>query len=186
MLTTADVVVVGGGAIGSAVAYYLSRAGATVVVLERNALGSGSSSANPGSVSMVTKSPGRVTAVRTDRGPIRTTWLVNAAGAYSPPIGEMVGVKHDVVPRRGQIMVLEAVPDLPVSKMSTAKQLVAKHLTKPGSPEDNLSLACGYTPKPRSGTVLLGSTNEFVGLDTRNSLDAISGIRNYACRIMPG
>src|SRR6266516_114985 len=58
MLTTADVVVVGGGAIGSAVAYYLSRAGAKVVVHERNAVGSGSSSANPGSVSMVTKSPG--------------------------------------------------------------------------------------------------------------------------------
>src|SRR5205085_191154 len=91
-----------------------------------------------------------------------------------------------VVPRRGQIMVLEGVPDLPVNRMSTAKQLVAKHLTKPGSPEDRLSLACGYTSKPRSGTVLLGSTNEFVGYDTRNSLEALSGIAEYACRVLPG
>src|SRR5205814_1095476 len=259
--------------------YYLSRAGAKVVVIERNAVGSGSSSANPGSISMITKSPGpalrmaqasqwlyeslseqigtdveyivsgtlivaetefelqfcaelaseqeaagvklevigpeacrelnpliqgpilggvycptdahinpfqvtngfataasrlgaeimtvtsaeavdvdqgRVRAVRTDRGTIQARWLVNAAGAYSPTIGEMLGVKHEVIPRRGQIMVLEAVPDLPISKMSTAKQLVAKHLTRPGSPEDKRSLACGYTSKPRSGTVLLG------------------------------
>jgi len=309
LLEKADVVVVGGGAIGSAVAYYLSRAGAKVVVVERNAIGSGSSSANPGAVAMATKSPGlalrmaqasqrlyenlseeigtdveyivsgtlivaetefemqfcaelaseqeaagvklevigpeacrelnpliegpilggvycptdahinpfkvtngfaraasqlgaeilsrttaegvevekgRVAAIRTSRSTIRTTWLVNAAGAYSPVVGEMVGVKHDVMPRRGQIMVLEAVPDMPMRKMSTAKQLVPKHQTKPGSPDDKLSLACGYTSKPRSGTILLGSTNEFVGYDTRNSLDALSGIAEYACRVMPG
>ena len=48
----------GGGAIGSAVAYYLSKTGAKVVLVERQAIGSGSSSANPGAVNMITKKPG--------------------------------------------------------------------------------------------------------------------------------
>lgn len=304
----ADVVVVGGGAIGSAVAYYLSSAGAKVVLVERNAIGSGSSSANPGAVNMITKKPGpalrlaqasqrlypglseklgtdveylvsgtlivaqtefemqfcnelaaqqeaagvqiqvldpagcrelnpliegpivggiycptdahinpfkvtngfataaqrqgteilagataeavelengRVRAVRTSRGTIQTTWLVNAAGAYSPFIGEMVGVKHDVVPRRGQIMVLEAEPDLPDIKVSSASQLVAKHLLKPGESEDKAALAFGYTRKPRSGTVLIGSTNEFVGYDTRNSIDVLGRMSAAGRRLMP-
>jgi sarcosine oxidase subunit beta len=304
----ADVVVVGGGAIGSAVAYYLARDGAKVVLVERNAIGSGASSANPGAVNLITKKPGpalrlaqasqrlyaslsaeigtdveyqvsgtlivtetehelrfcselatemeaagvtievlgpqacrqlnrllegpilggiycptdahinpfkvthgfaqaasqlgaevlvqtacegveqehgRVTGVRTGRGSIQTSWLVNAGGAYSPVIGRMVGVEHDVVPRRGQILVLEAEPGLPDLKVSTAKQLVAKHLTRPGNPVDPLALAFGYTRKPRSGTILLGSTNEFAGYDTSNTLAAIAGITGTCRRLMP-
>ena len=304
----ADVVVVGGGAIGSAVAYYLSSAGAKVVLVERNAIGSGSSSANPGAVNMITKKPGpalrlaqasqrlypglseklgtdveylisgtlivaqtefemqfcnelaagqeaagvqiqvldpagcrelnpliegpivggiycptdahinpfkvtngfataaqcqgieilagataesvelehgRVRALRTSRGTIRTTWLVNAAGAYSSFVGEMVGVKHDVVPRRGQIMVLEAEPDLPDIKVSSASQLVAKHLLKPGESEEKVALAFGYTRKPRSGTVLIGSTNEFVGYDTSNSIEVLARMSAAGRQLMP-
>jgi glycine/D-amino acid oxidase-like deaminating enzyme len=308
VLTKADVVVVGGGAIGSSVAYYLSRAGAKVVIVERNAIGSGASSANPGAVNMITKKPGpalalaqasqrlypglsealgidveyeisgtlivaesdfelqycaelaaqqeaagvrvdvlvpaacrelnpllegeilggiycptdahinpfkvtngfalasqrlgaeivahtsaegveleggRVTAVRTGCGLIRTSWLVNAAGAYSPQIGQMVGAVHEVVPRRGQIMVLEATPGLPNIKMSSAKQLVAKHLTKPGEQEQKVALAFGYTRKPRSGTVLIGSTNEFVGYDTSNSIEVLARMSAFGARLMP-
>jgi sarcosine oxidase subunit beta len=308
MLTKADVVVVGGGAIGSAVAFYAAKDGASVVLLERHAVGAGSSSANPGAVSMATKKPGialklaqasqrlyetlnetlqadveyevsgtlivcetefelefcselaagqeaagvqievigpdacrtinplvegpilggvycptdahinpflvtqsfaraaanagtvvmtgavcegvtvengRVVSVQTNLGTIETTWLINAAGAFSPEIGTMVGTKHEVVPRRGQIMVVEGRPGLPRTKLSSAKQLVAKHLAKPGVAEDRLSLACGYTLKPRSGTVLLGSTNEFVGFDTSSSIEAMHGITEYAARLMP-
>jgi sarcosine oxidase subunit beta len=304
----ADVVVVGGGAIGSAVAYYLSRAGAKVVLVERQAIGSGASGANPGAVNMITKKPGpalrlaqasqrlypglteelgtdveylvsgtlivaqtefelefcndlaaqqeaagvrievldpdgcralnpllegpvvggihcptdahinpfkvtngfaqaaqrrgtelltgaaaesvevengRVRVVRTSRGTIDTTWLINAAGAYSPAIGQMVGVQHDVVPRRGQIMVLEAEPGLPDLKVSSASQLVAKHLMKPGEAEDPVGLAFGYTRKPRSGTVLLGSTNEFAGYDSSNSIEVLARMAAVGRRLMP-
>jgi glycine/D-amino acid oxidase-like deaminating enzyme len=308
VLANADVVVVGGGAIGSSVAYYLARAGAKVAIVERNVIGSGASSANPGAVNMITKQPGpalalaqasqrlypglseelgvdveyevtgtlivaetefemeyctglaaqqeaagvrvdvlgpaachelnpllegpvlggiwcptdahinpfkvtsgfavaaqrlgaeivahtaaegveleggRVTAVRTGRGTIRTKWLVNAAGAYSAQIGRMVGAVHDVVPRRGQIMVLEATPGLSNVKVSSAKQLVAKHLTKPGEKEQKLALAFGYTRKSRSGTVLLGSTNEFVGYDASNSIEVLAQMSAYGSQLMP-
>jgi glycine/D-amino acid oxidase-like deaminating enzyme len=55
---TAEVAVVGGGVIGTAVAYYLSRQGADVLLLEQNELGSGTSSACDGFVIMQSKNPG--------------------------------------------------------------------------------------------------------------------------------
>jgi len=45
-----DVAVVGGGLLGSAAAYYLARAGARVVLLERAELNRGASGQNAGSL----------------------------------------------------------------------------------------------------------------------------------------
>ena len=53
MTETADVVVVGAGVVGSAVAYYLAREGATVMLLEREAIGSGASAHATGSLSLL-------------------------------------------------------------------------------------------------------------------------------------
>ena len=53
MPKTADVIVVGAGAVGSAVAYYLSVAGVKVLLLEREAVGSGSSAHATGSMSLL-------------------------------------------------------------------------------------------------------------------------------------
>ena len=53
MPETADVVVVGAGVIGSAVAYYLSREGAKVLVLEQEAIGSGASAHATGSMNLL-------------------------------------------------------------------------------------------------------------------------------------
>ena len=53
MSQTAEVVVVGGGAIGSSVAYYLSREGTKVLVLEKEAVGSGATAHATGSLSLM-------------------------------------------------------------------------------------------------------------------------------------
>ena len=42
-----------------------------------------------------------------------------------------------------------------------------------------------YLARPLSGTVLLGSTNEFVGFDTRTTREALGEISRYAKRLMP-
>ena len=309
MLTRADVVVIGGGVVGCAVAYYLSKAGARVVLVERGVVGSGASSVNPGSIAMATKKggtvlelarasqrlheglsaelgtpteyavegnlivaeseteiayleelaagqravgvpvelvseqrcrelnpllrgrvlsglycatdahanpfkvtqgfadaarnrgaeifagtavegiaveSGRVTGVMTSRGSIASRWVVNAAGAFAPAIGKMVGATHDVVPRRGQIVVLEATDALPGIRVSGASQLLAKHVTAPadGRPRKT-PISLSYTRKPLSGTVLLGSTNEFVGYDSRTTREVVTGICECAARFMP-
>lgn len=55
---SADVVVIGGGIIGAAIAYFLSRQKSDVILLEKNGIASGSSSACDGAVVMQTKKPG--------------------------------------------------------------------------------------------------------------------------------
>lgn len=54
----ADVVVVGGGVIGTSVAYYLAKSGADVILVEEGRIGNGSSSGCDGFVIMQSKSPG--------------------------------------------------------------------------------------------------------------------------------
>lgn len=58
MINSSDVVVVGCGVIGSSVAYYLSKEGFQVTVLERGDVASGTSSACDGNVLVVDKQPG--------------------------------------------------------------------------------------------------------------------------------
>ena len=57
-MRTADVVIVGGGIIGCAIAFYLSRQKVKVVLLEKSGLCSGTSGACDGTVFMQTKKPG--------------------------------------------------------------------------------------------------------------------------------
>lgn len=77
------VIVVGGGVIGVSCAYYLSRAGADVLLLERERIGAGASSGNAGTVSAghpPLNRPGRIpSAIRQMLDPtsplyIRPTW----------------------------------------------------------------------------------------------------------------
>lgn len=56
---------------------------------------------------------GRIVAVRTPAGPIATSTVVCAAGAWSKQVGEWVGVPLPVEPLRRQIIVTEPVADLP-------------------------------------------------------------------------
>lgn len=307
-LSDADVAVIGGGVIGCAVAYYLTKRGMRVTMIERAVVGSGASSTNTGAIAMATKKPGpsldlamasqrlypglaaglgmdveyavegnliiaeteteaayleemaaaqqaagvaaeivpaqrcrelnpllegrlltglycatdaqanpfkvtqayaqaaqnagaciltgagvdaidaeagRVRGVRTSRGTVRVDWIVNAAGAHAADIGRMVGVAHDVVPRRGQVIVLEARDDLPPMRVSGAGQLLAKHGGASAGSAGGANVSPSYLSKPVSGTVLLGSTNEFVGFDTRTTRPVLQEICRRITSLMP-
>lgn len=58
MTSAADVIVIGGGVIGSAVTYYLSREGVKVSLVERGDVASGTSSACDGNILAIDKMPG--------------------------------------------------------------------------------------------------------------------------------
>ena len=59
-MKSADVIIIGGGVIGTACAYYLAKEGAEVVLLERHELASGSSGANQGNISIHNRLPGPI------------------------------------------------------------------------------------------------------------------------------
>ena len=268
-LSDADVAIIGGGVIGCAVAYYLSKQGAKVTVIERAAVGSGASSVNSGVISMATKKPGlsldlamasqrlypglraelgmdveylvlgnlivaeneteagfieelakeqsaagvpveivsaqrcrelnkllegrilsgmycptdaqvdpfkvtqayaraaeklgaqivsstevkvlkrangRVSRVVTSRGAVRQTGSSTPRARMRPRVGTMVGVTHDVKPRRGQCVILEASEDMPGVRVSSAGQLLAKHGGAPAG--GGLHVPLGYTSRP--------------------------------------
>jgi sarcosine oxidase subunit beta len=56
---------------------------------------------------------GAVTAVRTDRGTVRTDTVVCAAGPWSQQVAAYAGVDLPVTPLRRQVVLTEPVPDLP-------------------------------------------------------------------------
>lgn len=45
-----DVAIIGGGVVGSAIAYYLTKSGTSVALIEKDEIGSGASGVNPGFV----------------------------------------------------------------------------------------------------------------------------------------
>ena len=56
-----------------------------------------------------------LTAVRTSRGTVRTGTVICAAGAWSEGLAASIGVELPVTPLRRQIVVTEAIPDLPAA-----------------------------------------------------------------------
>jgi D-hydroxyproline dehydrogenase subunit beta len=57
-VSSADVVIVGGGVVGAACAYYAARAGLTVTVVERGAVAGGTTGAGEGNLLLSDKEPG--------------------------------------------------------------------------------------------------------------------------------
>jgi glycine/D-amino acid oxidase-like deaminating enzyme len=55
---------------------------------------------------------GRVWTVVTDRGDIETDFVVNAAGAWAPLIGRMVGIEIPILPAIGTALVTEPTPPI--------------------------------------------------------------------------
>ena len=54
----AEVAIIGGGIVGSAIAYYVAKSGIDCVLIEKNDIASGTSSRCDGNVTIVDKDPG--------------------------------------------------------------------------------------------------------------------------------
>jgi hydrogen cyanide synthase HcnC len=103
---------------------------------------------------------GRVAAVVTREGEIAADVIVDAAGVFVPDVARMVGVRIPVLPQRGQMFQLEAMPPLLHRPIQALRQL-------------------------SSGTTMLGTTNEFVGHDRRVTYEAGRDVLARAARLVP-
>jgi D-hydroxyproline dehydrogenase subunit beta len=124
---------------------------------------------------------GRVTTVTTARGSVATTWVVNAAGPWSGEISALVGIDYPIAPRRGHVLVTEPCEPLVHHKVYAAGYVGT--LTADGDP--NAVEVSSVVESTRAGTILLGSSREFVGYDRRIDGEVVRAIASRATRLFP-
>jgi glycine oxidase len=107
----------------------------------------------------------RLTGVRTASGDFSAGQLCLAAGAWTASLASRLGVSLGVAPVRGQIALLN-----------------------PGRPVLRRIINCGprYLVPRVDGRVLVGSTMEYVGFDTRTTAEGIGGLLEMAGALAPG
>lgn len=103
---------------------------------------------------------GRVAGVVTVTGEIPADVVVDAAGVLVPHVARMVGIEVPVLPQRGQMIQLEALPPLLRRPIQALRQMP-------------------------NGTAMVGTTNEFVGHDRTTTYAATRQILDRACRVVP-
>ncbi len=106
----------------------------------------------------------RVEAVETETGRVSAAAVLVTAGAWSSRLLGSVGVNIEIEPVRGQIVLLRCL------------RLPVRHIVE-----------CGprYVVPRADGRILIGSTEERVGFDKRNTAVGLSGILDFAERLVP-
>jgi D-hydroxyproline dehydrogenase subunit beta len=122
---------------------------------------------------------GRITAVRTSLGRIAVGAVVNAAGPWSGLVAERLGAPLAVRPRRGHILVTEPLPPVIRRKVYEADYVdtVVSDIERPR--------CSAVIEGTKAGTVLIGSSREFVGFDRQPSLGILAELAARACRVFP-
>ncbi|MBM3211227.1 FAD-binding oxidoreductase [Candidatus Poribacteria bacterium] len=124
----------------------------------------------------------RVRGVNTAHGFIKSDFVVNAAGAWAPTIGKMVGLDIPIKPRRGQVIVTEPVPDILKSVIICSRYITSKYNPRQVQNPLGVGLALEQT---NSGGILIGSTREFVGYDRKVTHQGMQAILSHALTFMP-
>ena len=106
----------------------------------------------------------KVAAVRTNSGSITADKVVIACGAWSQNIAARLGFNLPIKPIRGQIVLLNC------------GQPILSRLVNAGR---------RYLVSRDDGRVLVGSTQEDVGFDRRNTAEAVSDFLQFATRLVP-
>lgn len=130
----------------------------------------------------------RITAVVTDKGRINTDYIVTAAGAWSPEIGQMVGLTIPVKPQRGQIIVTEPLPfnerwkyicDADYLSIAFNAEAAAKSTDQ----RTRLGVAGNYVQKS-TGTWTIGSSRDFAGYNNQGTMEATSYLAKRMIRFL--
>ncbi|HZK60678.1 MAG TPA: FAD-dependent oxidoreductase [Anaerovoracaceae bacterium] len=114
--------------------------------------------------------------------------VVNAAGAWAPEIGKMIGIDIPIEPKKGQIVVTEQIPRIGETNVWSAEYIVAKlrpELTiKKDECYDKLGVGFAFS-QCSDGNCLIGSTREHVGFDKTTNYEALKIIINQAAKFFP-
>lgn len=128
---------------------------------------------------------GRVTGVQTTSGFLPTDLVINAAGPHAGHISRLANVDTPITPRRGCILISEAMTTQVKGNLLCAQYIAAKHLRDvAGSvvPPYGIGLSLGQTA---SGNLLIGGSREFVGFNKDVDPLVPAQIAKHAVRLVP-
>lgn len=128
----------------------------------------------------------KVTAVVTDKGRIKTNFVVNAAGVWSPEIGKMVGLSIPIDPIKGQAIVTE-----PVALNRKWRYIidadVLSHGAVPTVDSEDLNRRLGIFSgfiQEKTGNWLVGSSHE-TSFSKEVTMQTVRCIARRAIEFMP-
>lgn len=129
-------------------------------------------------------SPGKrgVTAVLTNKGRIPTGAVVIATGAWSGMVGSMLGMDVPVMPRKGTLIVTVAVP---ADFIHTKLMLAAGYMDAVKSDTGSGMAVAGNIQQMPHGNLLLGSSRQFVGFDSRIDPSVVAAMIQRNLRFFP-
>ncbi|MCD9021141.1 NAD(P)/FAD-dependent oxidoreductase [Cohnella silvisoli] len=128
----------------------------------------------------------KVRGVETSNGTIMTNTVINAAGVWSKLLGQMVGIDIPIEPRKGHILVASRTANIGQRKVMEFGYLISKFGGKRKvDPEfEKYGIALVFEPTA-SQNFLIGSSRQFVGMDTRVDQQVIRLIAERAIRFFP-
>lgn len=135
-------------------------------------------------VTSVIESGGRIRGVVSTAGVFHSDLVINAAGPWAGEVSELAEVHSPISPRRGAILITEALPRLLTGVLLSAQYVLAKHLESESGGEVpyGVGLSLGQTA---AGNLLIGGSREFVGFSTDVPTAVIQHIARHAIEIIP-
>ena len=120
---------------------------------------------------------------------LKTNIVINSAGVWAPEIGNMVNINIPIRPRQGQILVAEKTRQVGRRKIVEFGYMMAKFGSQNYKRDihpilEKHGIAFVFEPTA-ANNFLIGSSRQFVGHDTRTSIEVIKGLAARAIRFFP-
>ncbi|ASR48853.1 glycine oxidase [Paenibacillus kribbensis] len=129
---------------------------------------------------------GNVRGVETPNGVIHAGTVVLAAGVWTRSIGHSLGLSLPIMPRKGHILVSARMPSIGKRKVMEFGYLMSKFGGQRSVDEvyEKYGVALVFEPTA-SQNILIGSSRQFVGMDTGVDQQVIRLIARRAIRFFP-
>jgi sarcosine oxidase subunit beta len=133
-------------------------------------------------------------AIQTDAAEYRCRTLVLATGAWSDPVGKMLGLKIPIVPVRGQMWATESLPPRVHHTISSTESSFtwSQDNGADDSTPPNLTHKSGrrlvrhlYGRQRKNGEIIFGGDREDVGYNTTPDPAGIDVNRGHAAEVVP-
>jgi len=139
-------------------------------------------------VTAVHVSDGAVKGVSTTAGEFTAGTVVLCTGVWTKAVGRMAGLEIPIRPRRGHLLVSEAVEKILHVVVTDARYIATKHdpslIEKSTDPTMHLGVSLSFE-QTENGNFLIGSNREFAGFNLNPSYDIVNAISQYSSRFVP-